>query len=191
MKIMKANWMTMLLAVLLIGGQSVWAQHKPGKAERPRITPEQMMQKQSRRMAKALLLDDATAAKFMPVYENYLKELRECRMEGRKEMAGPAAVKEEAPAPEVKALPTDAEIEKQIKDGFARSRKMLDIREKYFDEFSKFLTPQQIQKIYKPGRRNAMHRGAGLHRPGKVLPGHCPAHRAACQPCPQGEACPQ
>ena len=26
------------------------------------------------------MLDDATAAKFTPVYEKYLKELRECRM---------------------------------------------------------------------------------------------------------------
>ncbi len=188
MKIMKANWMMMLLAVLLIGGQSVWAQPKPGNVEKPRLTPEQMMQKQSQRMAKALLLDDATAAKFMPVYENFLKELRDCRMEGRRDMPGRPEVKKDAGTPDVKPLPTDAEIEQQMKDDFARCRKMLDIREKYFDEFSKFLTPQQIQKIYKPGKRHAMHRGDDCPRSGKAVPGR--HHKApACQVCPQGEVC--
>ena len=46
-----------------------------------------MMQMQTNQMVKTLMLDDATAAKFTPVYEKYLKELRECRMMNRKPRA--------------------------------------------------------------------------------------------------------
>ena len=34
---------------------------------------------QTKQIVNTLMLDDATAAKFTPVYEKYLKELRECR----------------------------------------------------------------------------------------------------------------
>ena len=42
---------------------------------------------QTNQMVKTLMLDDATAAKFTPVYEKYLNELRECRMMNRKPRA--------------------------------------------------------------------------------------------------------
>ena len=49
---------------------------------------------------------------------------------------------------------------------------MLDIREKYYDEFRKFLTPKQVQKVYEQGQKNKgkfhkeMNRRAGMKRPG-------------------------
>lgn len=49
--------------------------------------------------------------------------------------------------PATKPVLTDAEIEKQIKDQFAQSRKILDIREKYYNEFRKILSPKQIAKF--------------------------------------------
>ena len=42
----------------------------------------------------------------------------------------------------------DAEVEKSIQDRFAMSRKKLDLREKYYKEFRKFLSPRQVEKIY-------------------------------------------
>jgi hypothetical protein len=75
-----------------------------------------------------------------------------------------------------KELQTDAEVEKMIKKRFAQSRKMLDIREKYYDKFRKFLSPKQIQKVYemdmKDTRRfhNEMNRRAGMR-------GHQKGHR--------------
>ena len=54
-----------------------------------------------------------------------------------------------------KPVPTDAEIEKQIKDQFAQSRKILDVREKYYNEFRKILSPKQIMKIYQTEKSNA------------------------------------
>ena len=50
---------------------------------------------------------------------------------------------------------TDAEVEQVIKARFAQSRKMLDIREKYYNEFRKILSPKQIAKIYQTEKSNA------------------------------------
>ena len=54
---------------------------------------------------------------------------------------------------------------------FAQGRKMLDIREKYYDEFRKFLSPKQVQKVYNQGMKNRgkfhkeMNRRAGMKKP--------------------------
>lgn len=149
---MKTKFIYLLLAILLIGGQTISAQNKDHKDNKQRPTPEQMMQWQTNRMVKTLMLDDATAAKFTPVYEKYLKELRDCRMMNYKDKAkDKSAEAKQTPKP----MPTDAEIEKQIKDQFAQSRKILDIREKYYNEFRKILSPKQIVKIYQAEKNNA------------------------------------
>ena len=46
-------------------------------------------------------------------------------------------------------------MEQQIKGRFAQSRKILDVREKYYDEFRKILSPKQIMKIYRTEQNNA------------------------------------
>ena len=56
---------------------------------------------------------------------------------------------------------------------FAQSRKVLDIREKYYDEFRKFLSPKQVQKVYdqigdnQSRFRNEMNRRSGMGKPGE------------------------
>ena len=57
--------------------------------------------------------------------------------------------------PQPKPVLTDAEVERQIKGRFAQSRKILDVREKYYDEFRKILSPKQIMKIYRTEQNNA------------------------------------
>ena len=149
---MKTKFIYVMMAALLIGSQTISAQNKDNKDQKQRPTPEQMMQRQANQMVKTLMLDDATAAKFTPVYEGYLKALRECRMMIRHERnrRNNAEAKQTA-----KPVPTDAEIEKQIKDQFAQSRKILDVREKYYNEFRKILSPKQIMKIYQTEKSNA------------------------------------
>jgi len=67
--------------------------------------------------------------------------------------------------------PTDDEVDKMMRDRFKQSRKILDIREKYYDEFRKFLSPKQVQKVYDKGQENhgkfhkEMNRRAGMKRP--------------------------
>ena len=149
---MKTKFIYVILAALLIGSQTISAQNKDNKTNKQRPTPEQMIQRQANQMVTTLMLDDATAAKFTPVYEKYLKDLSECRMMNRRER--PRNNNAEA-TPATKPVLTDAEIEKQIKDQFAQSRKILDVREKYYDEFRKILSPKQIMKIYRTEQNNA------------------------------------
>ena len=72
---MKTKFIYVVLAVLFMGSQMTLSAHeKDNKEKKQRPTPEQMMQMQTNQMVKALMLDDATAAKFTPIYEKYLKE---------------------------------------------------------------------------------------------------------------------
>jgi hypothetical protein len=50
--------------------------------------------------------------------------------------------------------PTDEQVDKMMRNRFKQSRKMLDIREKYYDEFRKFLSPKQVQKVFDKGMMN-------------------------------------
>ena len=43
---------------------------------------------------------------------------------------------------------SDEEIEQDIKNRFARQRAVLDVEEKYYDEFRSVLNPRQIEKVY-------------------------------------------
>lgn len=122
--------------------------------KKPRFTPEQMMEMQTNRIVKALALDDATTAKFTPVYTQYLKDLRECRAEAWKQMKQDKAEAGKQPGAKKEML-TDAEVEQRIKDRFAHSRKMLDLQEKYYTEFRKVLSPKQIEKSIR-WRRSTM-----------------------------------
>ena len=153
---MKMKFIYVLLGALLLGSQmSLSAQNNDNREKKQRPTQEQMVQMQTNQMVKTLMLDDATAAKFTPVYEKYLNELRECRMMNIK----PRVKKDATQATEATKTPrsamTDADIAKMLKDQFAQSRKMLDIREKYYNEFSKILSQKQILKIYQQEKSNA------------------------------------
>lgn len=138
----------MVLALLVAGGLSAQVEKKPAdRMKRPRLTEEEMIQKQTERMTTALLLDDATAAKFAPVYQQYLKDMAGIRKEARKN----APAEGEQPQKAEKKAPTDAEIEARIEQRFDQCRKMLDTREKYYKEFKQMLTAKQIEKIFRQG----------------------------------------
>ena len=79
---------------------------------------------------------------------------------------------------------TDAEIEARIEKRFAQQRQMLDIREKYYKELKKILTPKQLQRIYEK------HPAAGPRHDKRIGRKHAPAsghglHAAPCRECPQ------
>lgn len=145
-----------LLAVLtfsfLLGSTITMAAQDEQKSDKigKHPTAEQMEQIKCKRMVKELMLDDATSAKFIPLYKQYLKELKACKPHD-KDMKNA----------EKKGTLTNATAEKLIKEQFTQTRKKVDIQEKYYGEFHKFLTPQQILKLYrhkdkKMDKRNMM-----------------------------------
>ena len=119
------------------------------RRERQRPTPEQMMDRHVNMMEKRLVMDDATAAKFTPLYKEYLQAMKDCR-----------------PAECVKAKKaemTDAEIEQAIQNRFDARQKMLDVQKKYFKKFNELLNAKQLEMVFqqpcmggkmKPGMQN-------------------------------------
>lgn len=177
MKTMK--YVGMFLMVCVLGTQVMVAQQNQGnRKERKRMTHEQMCEMKANRLAAELALDDKTASLFKEAYVGYMNEMHHLWMKDLPKKLGDGKDKQQVE----KGLPTDAEVEKMIKDRFAQSRKMLDIREKYYDKFRKFLSPKQIQKVYEmemkdTGRfHNEMNRRVGMK-------GHQRGHRP---PMPQG-----
>ena len=148
---MKTKYFWMLVVAFMMGTQVINAQaDKPkGKREHKRPTLEQIIQMQSQRIVDELGLDDKTAAKFAEVYKKYMKEMDDLR---KQYMPAKSDFKKDKPSMP-KSL-TDAEVDKMMRDRFAQARKMLDVREKYYDEFRKFLSPKQVQKVYNQGMAN-------------------------------------
>lgn len=142
---MRTNRLFVALAfALAVSGSSVFAQ--PGPAERQAVpqhrnfTPEQMTEFRTKQIQDRLMLDDKTAAKFAPLYKEYLEAVKECMKTAWKERK--------------KGERTDEEILKEMEERIDRQQKMLDIRKKYFNSFKKILTPRQLEKVFTPGPRH-------------------------------------
>ncbi len=151
---MKTRLMTLVVMMAVsISSFSVMAQNAQDVPAQRRVkqkpTPEQMMDRHVKMMEKKLVMDDETAAKFTPLYKEYLQAMKDCR---------PAVCKKEN-----KAEMTDAEIEKAIQDRFDARQKALDVQKKYFKKFKEVLNAKQLQKVFqqpcmmgkmKPGMKN-------------------------------------
>ena len=157
---MRTKFFLMMLAAIVMGSQvTLFAQEKKGaKSERRQFNKEQMLEIQCNQIIKGLALDDATTAKFIPVYKQYMEEMRATRHMGAcRNIANRTAADKQTPKP----LPTDAEVEQAIKARFAQSRKILDVREKYYneekhngDKFRKEMRKRQGMKKQHDGRRH-------------------------------------
>ena len=168
---MKTKYFFMLMIACLMGVQMVSAQSdSENRRPRKRMSMEQVAEMQAAKVVKDLGLDDKTAARFTDVYKKYMKDLDDVR---KAEFANFAKGKEKGEAMKKRQAPTDEEVDKMMRARFAQGRKVLDIREKYYDEFRKFLSPKQVQKVYdqigdnQSRFRNEMNRRSGMGKPGE------------------------
>ena len=169
----KTKYLFVLLVAWFRGTQVMSAQHHENDKRQPRkrMTIEQMTDMQANKIIGDLGLDDKTAAKFKDVYAKYMKEMNDLRKEGMDFRMRGRIQKGDTWAKMKMQMPTDAEVDKMMRDRFKQSRKMLDIREKYYDEFRKFLSPKQVEKVYNQGMMNQgkfhkeMNRRAGMKKP--------------------------
>lgn len=137
--LLKFNLMAVLMLVFCTMGT---AQDK-----QQRMSRDQLAEKQAKHIANELAFDEATTQRFVETFCAYQQEMW-------------------ALGPKHKAEPTnDEEAEQAIKERFERSQQILDLREKYYEEYSKFLTQSQIQQVYKMERKVGdhlkKHRGKG------------------------------
>lgn len=162
---MKTRLMTLVVMMAVsMGSFGLMAQDTSDapaqKRTKQRPTPEQMMDRRVKMMEKKLVMDDATAAKFTPLYKEYLQAMKDCR---------PAVCKRDK-----KAELTDAEIEKAIQDRFDARQKALDVQKKYFKKFKEVLNAKQLEKVFQQ-----------LCMSGKMKPGMY-GHKMMRHECKQG-----
>lgn len=104
-----------------------------------RISREQMAETQAKHIAADLNLTGKTYDRFVETYENYKKELWQTVPKSRKKNCRNSETEEQAA--------------EKMRKRFERSQKVLDIRNKYYQEFSKFLTQKQIEQMYEKERK--------------------------------------
>lgn len=135
----------MVVCLMMIAStcMAMMQQQQPGEGngaadgKGKRLNKEQFAKIQASRISQSLGLDDKTSQKFIETF---------CQC--RKEMAASRPHHQNKKRTEM----TDAEVDKAIKADFAQGRKLLDIREKYYKAYSKFLSPKQIQRVYEMER---------------------------------------
>lgn len=124
---------------------------------------EQMLKKKCKEIIKALSLDNSQAELFTQTYTNYSNEAREIKKKYKKTMT------QKGENNQMKAL-TDEEVEQNILNSFKEDKELLALKEKYYTQYRKFLSPQEIQKLYmveKRGNNRGTQQGtAGGQRPG-------------------------
>ena len=142
------NVMMLVVALMLVSVNS-FAQNANNKQ---RLNREQLSEKQAKYIANELMLDNETTAKFVNVYTQCQKEVWAL-----------------GPRPRRNANGNEEQIEQNIKKRFEMSEKILDIRQKYYKEYSKFLTQKQIQRVYEIEKnmmkRFAQRKGKNGQRP--------------------------
>lgn len=102
----------------------------PAQGKGGRLSREELAVKQAKHISKELAFDTATAAKFKETYCNYQKEVW---------ALGPSLGKDSSGT--------------KMEERFDRSQKILDLRRKYYDIYSTFLTQEQISRVYELERQ--------------------------------------
>lgn len=97
-----------------------------------RLTREQLAEMQAKHIAEKLAMDDATSARFI---DTYCQSQREIWALGLRPKQPHHSMTEE-------------ETGQALKDRFAHSQKILDLRQKYYALYSEFLTQKQIWRVY-------------------------------------------
>ena len=104
--------------------------------KKQRLTREQLSEKQAKYIANDLALDDETTARFINTYTQCQKEIWALGSRPRRD-----------------DNKNEEQIGQNIKKRFEMSEKILDIRQKYYKEYSQFLTQAQIKKVYEIERQ--------------------------------------
>jgi Spy/CpxP family protein refolding chaperone len=124
-----------IIIILTLASASVQLfSQNPGRF--PQIR-ERIIMAKLQEIRKALNLDQATMDKFRPVYIQYEKEITGINIKGQERLMRTNS----------DSL-TSEEAERLVLAQLDNTKKMLEIREKYYYKFKSVLTPQQIIKLY-------------------------------------------
>lgn len=137
----------MFMTVLICG--CMWGYSTLAQAQ---VNPEDMLARRAEKMAENLGIKEEGKADFIEKYKTYQQELMTARMAG----IDPASLRKEAKTDGL----TDEEATQRIQAKFDREAQQivnaynaLEVEKKYYAEFAKTLTPQQLVKIFVPERQ--------------------------------------
>lgn len=148
---------------------------QPGQKDK-KLTPEQRIEMQVKKAQQRLLLDEATAAKFAPLYKEYLEAMQQCK---------PACPKQQKGEP--KEL-TDAEIDQMMQDRFAAHKKLVETQETYYKKFKKILNIRQVEALFKDNGPRRAHRPCMKNPQFPQMPkGKMGQAPAPCDKCPASQ----
>ena len=138
--VMKNLIRKLVVAIIMIAScANVFAQQSAPQrpSQKQRISREQLAEVEAKHIARELAFSDAATEKFVATYCNYQKEIWDL---GPRQRPNRQAASEQ-------------ENEERIRQRFAMSEKILSIRQKYYKEYSKFLSQSQIEKVYEQERK--------------------------------------
>ncbi|MCF0196061.1 MAG: hypothetical protein HUK03_02270 [Bacteroidaceae bacterium] len=140
------KFVLMLLAV--VATSQLWAQ--PEGENRM----QEMIDRQTERLVKSFKLSDEAATSFKETFKAYQTEMFATRGENREQGRGEERTDE-------KKEMTDEEATAKLQENFQRQEQQLqsmqqrlEVQKKYYEEFKKVLTPNQIYRIMVPQRNN-------------------------------------
>ena len=121
----------LIFAVCVLSGVAVFAQHRYD--DRRAGFRGDRCEAICLHFAESCRLNDEEVAKFKEIYKDYYEELQtireKYRMERRRDLS-------------------DEEVESQMKGKLECSKKIAELKEKYYDKFKTVLTPRQIARLY-------------------------------------------
>lgn len=126
---------TLLILIMMVASNVVAIAQQPNRQQQ--VSREQLAEIEAKHIAHELAFSDAVSGKFVATYCNYKKDIW---------ALGPRL------RPNRRGRASEQDNEERIKQRFAMSEKILNIRQKYYKEYSKFLTQTQIEKVYEQER---------------------------------------
>lgn len=137
---MKHYFKTLFCIIIMILSCTVIDAQRPNRPQndkQQRLSREQLAEVQAKHIAHELAFSDAITQKFIKTYCNSQKEIWALGPRPRKDIQGQS----------------EQENESRIRQRFAMSEKILNIRQKYYKEYSQFLTQTQIERVYEEERK--------------------------------------
>jgi hypothetical protein len=160
---MKNYFRILFVAISLL---AIFGSASAQNSNRQRMSREQFAQVRARHIADSLGLANETYDQFVKTYCDQQKEIW---------ALGPRITSDSASS--------KPDAKEAIQKRFEKSQKILDIRQKYYKEYSKFMTQEQIQKMYElernfMGRMSSQRASKGrIGRRGRQHAGNASASR--------------
>ena len=126
---------TLLIVIMMVASNVVAIAQQPNRQQQ--VSREQLAEIEAKHIAHELAFSDDVSGKFVATYCNFKKDIW---------ALGPRL------RPNRRGVASEQDNEERIKQRFAMSEKILNIRQKYYKEYSKFLTQTQIEKVYEQER---------------------------------------